>query len=233
MSKISLEKFIEKTKGTCVDVPWVNKPSNLKGQCVSLIQWYIKDCLEQPAKARGHAKTWQTSYVNEGLGKIVTEPRKGDILVFPEQGIINGIAYGHLAIYIDSNTMYDQNNSTHDNGCAGYSKIFPNYIILRPNVTLIEDVKVEEKLTQSTTKYLNLSPTADTWRVYPLNKQPVAGNECGFAYPSRFGGLSYTILRYISNNVVVIKTRDWGEVQIYIAHEKATVTDSPIYGLVN
>lgn len=141
MSKISLEKFIEKTKGTRVDVPWVNKPSNLKGQCVSLIQTYIQDCLEQPAKARGHAKTWQTSYVNEGLGIIATELQKGDILVFPHEA--NG--YGHLAICVSNNTIYDQNNTSHDNGCAGYCNLWTNdYVILRPNSQLVEDIIVEE-----------------------------------------------------------------------------------------
>lgn len=138
MSKISLEKFIEKTKGKQIDVPWVNKPSRLKGHCVSLIQCYIQDCLEQPARARGNAKRWKETYVNEGLGTIVTTPKKGDILVFLEQGG----GYGHLAIYIDSNTMYDQNNATHDYCCAGYAKILPNYVILRPNSDLVEDVVV-------------------------------------------------------------------------------------------
>lgn len=161
MSKISLEKFIEKTKGTRVDVPWVNKPSNLKGQCVSLIQTYIQDCLEQPAKARGHAKTWRTSYVNEGLGTIVTEPRKGDLLVYDER---QGGGYGHIAIYLDKNRMYDQNNSTHDNGCAGYSTIFKNYVILRPNASLIEDVIAEEPKPTPTPEPIP-APTQNTLKV--------------------------------------------------------------------
>jgi len=68
MTRISLEKFIEKTKGKKLALPWNSKKQ--VGQCVSLIQHYIKDCLEQPAKARGNAKDWITSYVKEGLGKI-------------------------------------------------------------------------------------------------------------------------------------------------------------------
>ena len=118
-----------------------------------------------------------------------------------------------------------------DNTELASSKYIPYKLKYLKDI-LVEEEK-EEQSVQNTTKYINLSPSADTWRVYPLNKQPVVGNECGFAYPSRFGGLSYTILRYISNSVVVIKTRDWGEVQIYIAHEKATITDLPKYGLVN
>ncbi len=141
MSKISLEKFIINTIGTRVGVPWQKKGGSLEGQCVSLIQQYISQCLEQPAKARGHAKNWIKSYVNEGLGSVVTTPRKGDILVFPKEGVIKGVSYGHIAIYVDSNRLYDQNSSYHDNGKAGYGKIFSNeYTVLRPNAELIEDV---------------------------------------------------------------------------------------------
>ena len=57
MSKISLEKFIERTKGTRVDVPW-KSDGHLKGQCVSLVQQYLLQCLEQPSKPRGNAKDW-------------------------------------------------------------------------------------------------------------------------------------------------------------------------------
>lgn len=209
LSKISLEKFIEKTKGKKIDVPWVSSPSKLKGQCVSLIQCYIQDCLEQPAKARGNAKTWRTSYVNEGLGTIVTNPQKGDILVYGED---QGGGLGHLAIYVDSNTMYDQNNSTHDNLCAGYSRILPNYTILRPNSNLIEDVQNNTIIG----KTLVLPASAQKWRVYPLNKQPIVGNECGFILPAKFGGLEYEILGQPYPDVVTIQTRDFGKVNIYI-----------------
>ncbi len=144
MSKISLEKFIENTKGTQVDVPWETK-SKLKGQCVSLIQQYILQCLEQPAQARGDAKDWITSYVNEGLGFVADKPRKGDILVFPNDGVINGVSYGHIAICVDENTLYDQNNFRHDNGLCGYGQIFTtDYVVLRPYAELIEETKPVE-----------------------------------------------------------------------------------------
>lgn len=135
MTRISLETFINKTKGKKLGLPW--SPKSQVGQCVSLIQHYIKDCLEQPAKPRGHAKEWITNYVQEGLGKVVKSPKKGDILVFPKEAG----NYGHIAIYIDSSTLYDQNNGRHDNYKAGYGSIFSkNYVILRPNVELISDV---------------------------------------------------------------------------------------------
>lgn len=67
---------------------------------------------------------------------------------------------------------------------------------------------------------LYLPKTADSWRVYPLDKKPVVGNECGFLRPAKFGGLEYEIIKWSSANTCVIKTRDFGIVQIYV--EKKT-----------
>jgi hypothetical protein len=130
MSKISLEKFINNTKGKQIALP----NGNYKGQCVSLIQQYISQCLEQPVKARGNAKDWINSYVNEGLGHTVSDQKAGDIIVFPNEAD----GYGHIAIYISNGQLYDQNNLRHDNGKAGYGAIFSNdYVTLRPNVDVI------------------------------------------------------------------------------------------------
>lgn len=224
MKRISLEKFIEKTKGTQVDVPWKHKKLNLKGNCVSLIQCYINDCLGQVAKARGNAKEWINTYVNENLGKIVDVPKKGDILVFPNDGVVDGIVYGHIAIYVDGK-LYDQNNLRHDEGFAGFGEIYSNdYVILRPNVDLIEENPNE--------KYLNLYSSVDSWRIYKLNHVPVVGNECGFLYPKRFNGLSYTLKGYTQPDVAIIETRDFGKVQIYIKSKYAIITNKPMYDLV-
>ena len=70
---------------------------------------------------------------------------------------------------------------------------------------------------------LYLPASAESWRVYPLDKAPVKGNECGYLKPSKFGGLVYDIIRYTQTDVAVIKTRDYGEVQIYIASSTGAV----------
>ena len=137
MAKISLKQFIDKTKGTKVDVPWGN--GKLKGQCVSLVQQYIHQCLGQPMKPRGNAKDWKTTYVKEGLGKITKNPKYGDIIVY------NIGKYGHIAIYIDKNTMYDQNNGYHDNYRAGYGKLIKGGTYLRPNVNLVPNTDIYTK----------------------------------------------------------------------------------------
>lgn len=192
---ISLEKFIENTKGKQISTPWGTQ----KGQCVSLIQQYISQCLDQPAKARGHAKTWITNYVKEGLGTIVKSPIKGDILVFPKEA--NG--YGHIAIYIDKNKLYDQNNGRHDNFKAGYGRIFTNdYVVLRPNTKLVEETKKEETIVVSTPK-----PTTKNHKVvkgdtiskickkYYNSYTRVLGNKIVEANKSKYPKISLSFIR--------------------------------------
>ena len=65
-------------------------------------------------------------------------------------------------------------------------------------------------------KILYLPATADKWRIYPLDKAPVVGNEKGFLFPSKFGGLNYAIVSMPQSNVAIIDTRDYGRVQIYV-----------------
>lgn len=66
---------------------------------------------------------------------------------------------------------------------------------------------------------LVLPSYATKWRVYPLDKQPVVGNEKAFIKPAKFGGLEYEILGYPYPNVATIQTRDFGKVNIYVAKE--------------
>lgn len=123
-----LNDFINKTRGKYNDVPWQHKSDVLKKECVSLVQCYLYDVLGQPAKARGNAKDWIKTYVKEGLGKIVKKGKYGDIVVFT-----NG-KYGHIGIYIDKNTIYDQ----YSGAKANYRKMGANPIIIRPNVEVDE-----------------------------------------------------------------------------------------------
>ena len=72
---------------------------------------------------------------------------------------------------------------------------------------------------------LHLPASAPTWRVYPLDKTPVPGNEVGFLRPSLFNGLDYNILTVPQTNVATIQTRDYGKVNIWTAPDTgATIT---------
>lgn len=104
-----------------------------------------------------------------------------------------------------------------------YNEVKPNeYLCLPDNYRVIKnggykwtkESKVKEK---TTTQKLILPKTADSWRIYPTNKKPVKGNECGYLKPSKFGGLTYEIKGWTYPDVALIDTRDFGRVQIYVA----------------
>lgn len=77
--------------------------------------------------------------------------------------------------------------------------------------------------TSSKKKTVTLPASASSWRVYPTNKAPVIGNECGYLYPSKFGGLTYDILATPQTDVVTIQTRDYGKVNIYVAKSTGAI----------
>ncbi|NLS42553.1 LysM peptidoglycan-binding domain-containing protein [Bacillus subtilis] len=66
-------------------------------------------------------------------------------------------------------------------------------------------------------KYVYLPASADSWRIYPTNKAPVKGNECGYLRPKKFGGLKYEVLANPQTDVYTIKTDQFGKVNIYAA----------------
>lgn len=104
-----------------------------------------------------------------------------------------------------------------------------NIILGIANWKYLKDVVVESSIQ----KYINLNPDADTWRFYELGVQPISKNAKGTLKPSKFGGLSYTILGYEdTGNTAVIETSQFGKVKIYIKNKLATVTDKPIYNLI-
>lgn len=64
--------------------------------------------------------------------------------------------------------------------------------------------------------YVHLPKTEATWRVYPLSKAPIVGNEIGLLAPKTYGGLDYEILKDLGNNVVEIQTGAFGRVKIWV-----------------
>lgn len=65
-------------------------------------------------------------------------------------------------------------------------------------------------------RFLVLPKSESSWKVYPLDKRPVSGNEKGNLNPKKFGGLEYEIIRDGNYpDVYIIKTEQFGTVQIY------------------
>jgi N-acetylmuramoyl-L-alanine amidase len=78
--------------------------------------------------------------------------------------------------------------------------------------------------------YLNLKPHMNSWRVYVVGDEPVAGNEAGNLAPATFGGLSYRILAEPSANIFTIQTESFGTVNIYAPRdEDSEITSVPMY----
>ncbi|MED4828125.1 N-acetylmuramoyl-L-alanine amidase family protein [Bacillus atrophaeus] len=73
------------------------------------------------------------------------------------------------------------------------------------------------KPSSSGKKYVYLPASADSWRIYPTNKAPVKGNECGLLRPKKFGGLKYEVLGNPQTDVYTIKTDQFGKVNVYAA----------------
>ena len=70
-----------------------------------------------------------------------------------------------------------------------------------------------------TTLYVNLYPVRSSWNVYPTNKAPVSGNQCGSLNPLAYNGLSYEVLKSLGNDVYHIRTQNYGLVSIYVPND--------------
>lgn len=82
----------------------------------------------------------------------------------------------------------------------------------------------------SNKQYVNLPPSATGWNVYPTNKAPVTGNQCGRLNPAKFGGLSYEVLGNPQAHVYTIQTGDFGRVNIYAGPDtSAKVSTTKMY----
>ncbi|PLT29204.1 M23 family metallopeptidase [Peribacillus deserti] len=68
---------------------------------------------------------------------------------------------------------------------------------------------------KETKQIIILPAEAESWRVYPLDKQPIKGNEAGYLNPKKFGGLQYNIVGTPGQDIYTIVTSDFGKVNIY------------------
>lgn len=186
-------------------------------QCMDLYNYYCNNVLNlQNVGASCAKEILNNRNIMDNVERIDNYPefvpQKGDIAV----GDIGG--YGHVCICLgEGDKTYfkslDQNWKPQQLTEEKHNYLdMGKLVFLRPK----NQTNIQEENKMGTKLYLPASATS--WNVYPLNKQPVVGNECGKLLPAKFGGLEYDILRWtIPNIVCVIKTRDFGEVQIYVA----------------
>ncbi|WP_102027995.1 peptidoglycan DD-metalloendopeptidase family protein [Salirhabdus sp. Marseille-P4669] len=69
--------------------------------------------------------------------------------------------------------------------------------------------------TKARNKHIYFPPGKGNWKVYPLDKVPVAKNTKGEINPTKFGGLTYEILGEDEPHTYIIQTSDFGKVKVY------------------
>lgn len=74
--------------------------------------------------------------------------------------------------------------------------------------------------------YLNITPCRNSWNVYPVDKEPVLGNQCGALNPKLYNGLSYKILADRGDDVYEIQTQSYGRVKIWAPNDGESTIDS-------
>ena len=82
---------------------------DLTGQCVSLVKWFGAEMcgLPNPGAARGNAKDFGNTLVNQGLAYEVAADQRaqGDIVVWQQ----DGGGYGHIGVLLSGDRVFEQN----------------------------------------------------------------------------------------------------------------------------
>ncbi|WP_212924110.1 LysM peptidoglycan-binding domain-containing protein, partial [Bacillus licheniformis] len=152
----------------------------------------VKAAIAAELKALGGKSSSPAKSAPKASGKTYTV-KKGDTL--SEIAVKTGVSVAKLQSY---------------NGIKNPNKIMVGQVLKLTG-------SVSSKPSSSGKKYVYLPASADSWRIYPTNKAPVKGNECGFLRPKKFGGLKYEILANPQTDVYTIKTDQFGKVNIYAA----------------
>lgn len=94
--------FPGSSNGTMDDV-------DLTGQCVSLVKWFGAEMcdLPNPGAARGNAKDFGNTLVNQGLAYEVAANQRaqGDLVVWQQ----DGGGYGHVGVLLSGDRVFEQN----------------------------------------------------------------------------------------------------------------------------
>lgn len=164
--------------------------------------------------------------LSKAVGSWRVYPTNKSPVIGNEVGFLSPSKYGGLTYKILGNPQ--SNVYTINTTSFGTVNIYAP----RDNDSIITDSinNVVSTNNNQNKKYLNLSNKVVAWRVYPLDINPVIGNEVGSLSPFRYGGLSYEILNNPITNVYTINTAVFGKVNIYAPRDNdSTITASPIY----
>lgn len=210
---------------------WLNYVESIGGvdldgyyskQCMDLYNHYVNNVIGVQDVGASYAKD---VIYNENIKKnfkIVKNygnyiPPKGSIAVW------RGFTYGHVAIVLEASLMEFKTIEQNWRNDRKLTRETHNYTYGAPLYFLEPHNRVNIDESASDKKHIHLPSSVESWRIYPLNKSAVVGNECGKLLPAKFGGLDYDVVRWKSESVAIIKTRDFGEVQIYVGKDTDAV----------
>lgn len=222
---ITTQQFVTEHDGDYVFIPGYNS-----AECVALFWAFNKEVGKAEAySAPGAYNLWTTTdgdaYIWNTYDRITGELRYGDWVIWSGvTGPLQNSGSGHVAMFVSDNGDGTAQFFSQNPGPARAQRITLAGVVgalrlksaaPKPTPAPMPTAPAPKPTPKPAT--LTLPATATSWSVYPLNKQPVKANAIGTLYPSKFGGLTYPIERWTQKDVAVIRTRDYGLVQIYVA----------------
>lgn len=214
---MTYQEFKNKYNGKYIDFDGYYGP-----QCWDLAQFYFSEVLNLP------------SSILSGCGQVknmLVRPKIDVLRTYFNEVPVNSMCPGDVCIWSTNHiAIFDH----WDGRQNWYFSQNPNRCqVMVINQAGLHAFRKKTAPKPSTTRYVNLPAYIDTWRFYSPNEAPVKANANGTLKPKKYGGLSYVIRGYKdSNNCVLINTKNFGQVKIFIKNTPATITNSPQYNMV-
>lgn len=214
---MTYQEFKNKYNGKYIDFDGYYGP-----QCWDLAQFYFSEVLNLP------------SSILSGCGQVknmLVRPKIDVLRTYFNEVPINSMCPGDVCIWSTNHiAIFDHWDGRN---CWYFSQNPNRCQVMVINQAGLRAFRKKTAPKPSTTRYVNLPAYIDTWRFYAPNEAPVKANASGTLKPKKYGGLSYVIRGYKdSNNCVLINTKNFGQVKIFIKNTPATVTNSPRYNVV-
>lgn len=231
---MNIRDFINKYLGKRVDTDGF--PRGELYQCVDLIKEYVNKVYGVPLGSFGNAIDYYYNTHPNILLKFHkltgVAPQEGDIVVLKGLG---GNKYGHITIATGHivGELYEaleQNGSTGSGSGLGGDSVRKRMIplsrivgVLRPKVAAAAGSIGHIEASTSTGASLYLPASAGLWRVYALDQPVKKGYEKAKLNPGKFGGLRYTIVKMLAQNIAVIDTQMFGRVKIWVGPDTPAI----------
>ena len=214
---MTYQEFKNKYNGKYIDFDGYYGP-----QCWDLAQYYFTEVLNLP------------SSILSGCGQVknmLVKPKIDVLRAYFNEVPINQMVTGDVCIW--STNLIAIFDHWDGRNCWYFSQNPNRCQVMVINQAGLRAFRKKTAPKPSTTRYVNLPAYIDTWRFYKPGVAPVKANASGMLKPKKYGGLSYVIRGYKdNNNCVLINTKNFGQVKIFIKNTPAPVTNSPTYNVV-